>query len=105
MNPVDLWLTICGMALIVFAVRYVPMALLERFHLPDWAQQALKFVPAATLSGLVLPALLTNHGEWAGLAHPQLWAGILALLAAWRFKNTLLTMAVGLVALLLIRML
>jgi branched-subunit amino acid transport protein len=79
--------------------------LLERFRIPAWAQQALRFVPAAALSGLVLPALLTENGQWAGFAHPQLWAGALALLAAWRFKNTLLTMAVGLLALLLIRML
>jgi branched-subunit amino acid transport protein len=105
MNPTELWLTISGMALIIFFVRYVPMALLERFHLPAWAQQALRFVPAATLSGLVLPALLTEQGEWAGFAHPQLWAGLLALMAAWRFKNTLLTMGVGLLALFLIRLL
>jgi branched-subunit amino acid transport protein len=63
MNSFDLWMTIFGMALIVFSVRYVPMALLERFHFPAWAQQALRFVPAATLSGLVLPALLTEHGQ------------------------------------------
>jgi branched-subunit amino acid transport protein len=54
---------------------------------------------------LVLPALLTEQGEWAGFAHPQLWAGLLALMAAWRFKNTLLTMGVGLLALFLIRLL
>jgi branched-subunit amino acid transport protein len=105
MNPFDLWLTIFGMGLIVFTVRYVPMALLERFRIPAWVRQALRFVPAAALSGLVFPALFTENGQWAGFVHPQLWAGALALLAAWRFKNTLLTMAVGLLALLLIRML
>ena len=103
MSSVELWLTMLGMALIVFAVRYGPMALLERFHLPDWARQALRFVPAATLAGLVFPAFLTEQAAWAGFAHPQLWAGILASLVAWRFKNVILTIGVGMVALLVLR--
>lgn len=103
MSGFELWFTLIGMALIIFVVRYVPMALLERFRLPDWARQALRFVPAATLAGLVFPAFLTEKASWAGFAHPQLWAGILAALVAWRFKNVILTIAVGMVALLVLR--
>ncbi|NJK44752.1 MAG: AzlD domain-containing protein [Pleurocapsa sp. SU_196_0] len=103
MKGFELWLTLFGMALIAFGVRYGPMALLERFKLPVWLQQALRFVPAATLAGLVFPAFLTDHGRWVGLAYGPLWAGLIAAFVAWRFKNVLLTIGVGLVALTLIR--
>ena len=103
MKGLELWLTLAGMAIIVFTVRYAPMAMLERFRLPGWARQALRFVPAATLAGLVFPALLTEGGRWAGFGHPQLWAGVLAALVAWRTRNVVLTTVVGLVALAIIR--
>lgn len=103
MTSLDIWLNILGLALIAFAVRYYPMALLERFRLPPQVQQGLRYVPAATLAGLVFPALLTHNSRWAGLAHPELWAGLLAALVAWRFKNALLTIGVGLLALWLLR--
>ena len=103
MKGLELWLTMLGMALIAFGVRYAPMVLLERLHIPAWLQQALRFVPAATLAGLVFPALLTEKNQWAGLGHPQLWAGLIAALVGWRFKNVLLTIGVGLVALAVFR--
>ena len=103
MTSLEIWLNILGMTLIAFAVRYYPMALLERFRLPPLVQQALRYVPAATLAGLVFPALLTENSQWAGLAYPQFWAGLLAAFVAWRFKNVLLTMGVGLLALWLLR--
>ncbi|MER3484536.1 MAG: branched-chain amino acid transport, partial [Meiothermus sp.] len=63
---------------------------------PPLLQQALRYVPAATLAGLVLPALLTHEGHWAvSPLNPRLIAGIVALVLAWRFKNALLTLVGG----------
>lgn len=91
-----MWLLLLGMGLIAFALRYYPIVLLERFKQPPLLQQALRYVPAATLAGLVLPALLTHEGHWAvSPLNPRLIAGIVALVLAWRFKNALLTLVGG----------
>ncbi len=96
MSDLELWITLLGMTVIAFALRYLPLAMLERFSLPPNLQQALRYVPAATLAGLVFPALLTSDGQWAvGLDNERLLAGVIAALIAWRFKNILLTLVVG----------
>jgi branched-subunit amino acid transport protein len=96
MSDLKLWITLLGMTLIAFALRYFPLAMLERFSLPPSLHQALRYVPAATLAGLVFPALLTPQGQWAiGLDNEHLIAGSIAALIAWRFKNILLTLVVG----------
>ncbi len=92
------------MTLIAFALRYAPLAMLERFSLPPRLQQALRYVPAATLAGLVFPALLAPQGQWAlGLDNERLLAGLVAMGVAWRFKNILLTLLVGMGALWLLQ--
>jgi len=103
-SDLELWITLLGMTLIAFALRYVPLAMLELFSLPPHLQQALRYVPAATLAGLVFPALLTADGQWAiGLDNERLLAGIIAAVVAWRFRNILLTLVVGMGALWLLQ--
>lgn len=100
MSKLELWFTIAAMGLIAFALRYYPMVLLERFKLPPVLQQALRYVPAATLAGIVVPEMLTHQGHWAiSPLNPRLIAGLVALFLAWRFKNTLLTLGAGMGAL------
>ncbi len=98
MSKAELWTTMILMGFAAFAIRYFPMALLERFKLPPLIRQGLRFVPAATLAGLVLPAMLIqdNHLD---LLHPKFFAGVIATYVALRFRNVLLTLLVGMVAL------
>ncbi|GIW25726.1 AzlD domain-containing protein [Meiothermus sp.] len=104
MGDLEFYLTLLGMTLIAFALRYGPLVMLERFRLPPNLQQALRYVPAATLAGLVFPALLAPGGQWAlGLSNERLLAGIIAALVAWRFRNILLTLLVGMGALWLLQ--
>lgn len=104
MSKLELWFTILSIGIIVFALRYYPMVLLERFKLPPLLQQALRFVPAATLAGLVVPDFLTHQGHLiANPLNPRLLAGLLSLFLAWRFKNTLLTLLGGMGALWLLQ--
>lgn len=104
MSDLELWITLFGMTLIAFALRYVPLVMLERFSLPPSLQQALRYVPAATLAGLVFPALLAPKGQWAlGLDNERLLAGMVAAAVAWRFKNILLTLLVGMAVLWLLQ--
>lgn len=96
MKGLELWLTLLLLALTAFALRYGPMSLLDRFELPEWLERALRYVPAATLAGLVFPTLLLQQGQLALLNNDRLLAGLLAAVVAWRTRNVLLTFAIGL---------
>ncbi len=91
--------------LLTYAIRLSFIVLLGRFAVPDWFRRALRFVPAAVLSALIVPGLFDRAGAMDFSArNPQIWAGILAIAVAWRTKNVLLTIAAGMVALLALQL-
>ena len=62
------------------------------------------FVPVAALTAIFAPELLTPKGSLdASLGNARLLAGVLAIAAAWRTKNVLLTIAVGMAGLLILQ--
>lgn len=94
------WLIISGMGLITYATRLSIILLLGRITVPAVFWRALRFIPPAVLSALVFPALLRPAGAIdISLGNSRLLAGTLALLVAWRTKNTLLTISLGMIAL------
>ncbi len=101
----SLWLTMVLAGLLTYAIRLSFIVLLGRFAVPDWFRRALRFVPAAVLSALIVPGLFDRAGAMDFSArNPQIWAGILAIAVAWRTKNVLLTIAAGMVALLALQL-
>jgi len=95
------FLLIFGMFLVTFGVRYPVLALVGKLKLPEVVLRALRFVPPAVLSAIIVPAVFYPDGEqlmW-GLDNPRLIAAVIAILMAWRLKNLLLTIVVGMVAL------
>jgi branched-subunit amino acid transport protein len=100
MNDIELWMTIVLAALVTFLLRYLPMKLLEKQRLAPWLERALRYVPAATLSGLVFPALLLQNNKLVlTFANDRLIAGIFAIVLAYFSRNAVLTIVGGLVAL------
>jgi branched-subunit amino acid transport protein len=96
----NLWLTIFGMGIITFAIRLSLIALMGRIEVPLLIQRALRFVPPAVLSAIIFPELLIRNGTLdASFGNLRLLAGALAALVAWRTKNVLLTIGVGMAAL------
>lgn len=88
-----------GMALVTFGVRYPVLALVSRIHLPDPIMSALKFVPPAVLSAIILPEVVMPDGSLAlSIDNANLVASIVAILIAWRTKNLLLTIVLGMLA-------
>jgi branched-subunit amino acid transport protein len=84
------------MGIITFAIRLAMFVLLERMPLPDLAQQALRYVPAAVFSALVFPELVMPGGMIdISLGNERLFAGLAAAFVAWRSHNMLLTLAAG----------
>jgi len=100
------WAIVMGMGLLTYSLRVVPIALLERVAIPRIIERALRFVAPAVLSAIIVPALLRPAGPIElSLGNVRILAGVLAALVAWRTKNMLLTIAVGMAALWIVRML
>ena len=63
-------------------------------------------MPAAVLSAIILPELTSpNNTLFLSWRNPQLLAGMVAILVAWRTKNVLLTILAGMAALVVIQLL
>lgn len=94
------WLLILGLALTSFIPRASFILLLARWPVPAPVQRALRYVPAAVFSAILVPELvLTSGSVHLGLDNPRLLAGVLAGVLAWRTHNTLLTIVAGMLAL------
>ncbi len=98
-------LLILGMFLVTFGVRYPVLALVGKLPLPEAVFRALRYVPPAVLAAIILPAMVVGErGEVAlNLNNEYLLAGIVTFLVAWRSKNTLLTIIMGMAALVLLK--
>jgi Predicted membrane protein len=101
----SIWLLILVAGLLTFGTRLSFILLLHRLKVPGWFLHALRFVPMAVLSAIILPQLVTRSTLDFSLRNPQLYAGALAILVAWRTKNVLLTILVGMAALLIFQVL
>jgi branched-subunit amino acid transport protein len=71
---------------------------------PESVQRVLRQIPPAALAAIVVPALLSPQGE-LDLWQPELAAGLLAAAVCWRTRSTVLTLAVGMGVLYLLRQL
>ena len=100
MSTLTLWLTILGAGAVTFALRLSFIALLGRKEIPPFFGRALRFVPAAVLTAVVIPLLFYADGALdASLGNERLLAGVVAALIAWRTRNVLLTLGGGMAAL------
>ena len=102
----NIWLVFLLGGLLTFGMRFIFIYLLGRFEIPETMRRALRFVPPAVLTAIVVPELLirSDHMD-VSLTNFRLLAGIVAVLLAWKTKNTLLTIVGGMLALLLLEFL
>jgi branched-subunit amino acid transport protein len=57
-------------------------------------------VPPAVLTAIVVPELLYRNDQIdVSLTNARLLAGLIAIVVAWRTKNALITIGVGMIAL------
>jgi len=92
------FLLIFGMMLVTFGVRYPVLALVGRLDLPPNVRRGLEFVPVAVLTAITVPAMLMpNDTINLRPENAYFYAGVIAIFIAWRSKNLLLTIALGMV--------
>ncbi len=96
MSAISIWLLFLAVGLGTFTLRFLFIYLFGEIEMPDWLRRALRFVPAAALAALVFPALThpTGHLD-ISLQNFRLLAGLGGALVAWRTRNVLLTILVG----------
>lgn len=100
MSTPALWLTILGAGAVTFALRLSFIALLGRIRIPPSLGRALRFVPAAVLTAVVVPLLFYKDGALeVSLGNERLLAGLVAALIAWRTRSVLLTLGGGMATL------
>lgn len=100
----NIWLVMILGGLITFGMRLSFIYLLGRFEVPEVMRRALRFVPPAVLSAIVFPEVLMPSGKLnVSFDNYRLLAGVVAVLVAWKTKNTLLTILAGMAALLILQ--
>ena len=101
-----IWLIMIALALGTFLIRISFILLFSNREIHPLIVRALRFVPASVLLALVLPQILTrNNSLRISITNPQLIAGIIAALIAWRTKNVLFTILSGMVVLWVLQLL
>lgn len=99
----SIWLVIGGMALVTYGTRLLPLTAIDSNALPVWVRRGLAYVPVAVLSAIIGPSFVP-HSSWGDVVlDERLLAGLVAVGVAWRYKNTVVTILVGMVALLVLQ--
>lgn len=100
----NIWATILLAGAITYLIRLSFIQLFGHREMPEPVRRALRFVPPAVLSAIIFPELLLKDGApFLSPVNPRLLAGVLAALVAWRTKNVLLTIVIGMAALLILQ--
>jgi branched-subunit amino acid transport protein len=94
------WLLILAIGVVTYAIRLSFVTLFGKREIPAFVLRVLRFVPMAVLSAIIWPQLfLVNTALDLSPASPRWLAGLIAGLIAWRTRNVLLTIGVGMAAL------
>jgi len=102
---VNIWLVLILGGLITFGMRFSLIYLFGRFEIPQTLLRALRYVPPAVFSAIIFPELFYREGSLdLAFTNTRLLAGLVAILVAWFSKNTLLTIIVGMIALLILQL-
>ncbi len=100
----NIWLVMLIGGLITFGMRFSFIFLFGKFHIPETVRKALHYVPPAVLSAIVFPELFLSNGTLnLSLENYRLLAGLIAIAVAWFTKNTLITILIGMLTLLLLQ--
>ncbi len=99
-----LWGAIVVIGILTYLIRLSFIGLFGYLDdIPSALERPLRYVPAAVLAALVVPALVTL-GD-GGVAVDRLVGGALAVTVAWRTESVFATMAAGMGGLWIVRFL
>ena len=96
-----LWIVILAVGALNFMSRASFIALFSRWPMPPLVARALRFVPVAMLTAIVVPPVFFRAAGAAdpGLDNAKLLAALVAAAVAWRTRSVTATIAVGMATL------
>ncbi len=104
-RELTIWLLILAVGTITYTARLSFIALFARRRMPPLLAEALKHVPVAMLTAIVVPAVVFVPAGVLRLdfGNPKLVAALVAGAVAWWTKSAVSTIVVGMGALWLLR--
>jgi len=97
---------IAGMMGVTFGIRYFLFALADRIRMAAWIEASLKYIPPAVLIAITVPVVILPRGDWhLSWSNPYLVAAMVTTAAGIFTKNLLATIAIGLTAFFVYRLL
>jgi branched-subunit amino acid transport protein len=91
-----LFILFVAMGIVTYLPRWFPLLLLSGMRLPAWLETWLDFVPAALLSALILPELVTaGSPRHLDLIRPEAWVAVPTLLFALKTRSLAGTVVAG----------
>lgn len=100
----ELIILIFAMAAVTYLPRFLPMYVLARMEIPRVLTLWLRYIPIAVLAALIVPGVTTVERQvYLTWGNSYFFASIIAFLVAWRSKNMMLTVTVGMGVVLLLQ--
>ena len=95
------WIVIIVVGVLNYLSRLSFIALFAKVEMPPLVARALRFVPAAMLMAIVVPSVVFSvPGTLAfSYTNPKLVAALVAAAIAWRTRNAVATMTLGMLTL------
>ncbi len=97
-GALKLWVVILAVGALNFASRLSFIAFFARRSMPPLLGRALRYVPAAMLTALIVPMIFAPLGSELPIS-PRIPAALVAAAVAWKTKSTPKTLVAGMAAL------
>jgi branched-subunit amino acid transport protein len=98
------WITVLVAGALTYAIRMSMLVVVHHDALPALARESLRYVTAAVLAAIILPAVLYAGDDLdATLGNERLLAAIAAAAVAWATRSVWPTIAAGMGALWLLQ--
>lgn len=99
-----IWMIMLALGAGTFLIRYSLIGLMGKIHIPPRIERAFRFIPASMLSALVISQLASYaRSSVSPLTNPYYLAALVACGVAWKTRNTLLTVFMGMIVLWVLR--
>jgi branched-subunit amino acid transport protein len=84
---ISILILILGMGIVTLLPRFLPMALLARWVIPEKVKMGLSYIPIAILSAIVFPILFFNEVGKIKVQPHYLLSAIPVFVFAWRVRS------------------
>lgn len=99
----SIWIPIIFVGILTYFSRFSFIAFSENLHIHPKIYRTFKYIPISVLAAIIVPEIAKSTDIQNIISLPRLAAGAIAILVAWRTKNVILTITVGMLILYLIQ--